>query len=365
MRRLLLTAAVVVLSAPTAALASGETLPTETADPSPTATPTATTTPSTTPDPAAAFTVDDAQLRWGLNDESNNAAFAPGTYNFLSAGQVPDPGSGGRTIRNGRWSHTDAVAWWASRGKVRIEKRTADGRFVAATFAGLSTDASGARITSPTSGRFSGHQVVVDGGRGSVDPRAGTATVSWTGSFSVVHYSGMSYFVVSDPRLVVTRSEARLTGTLSGYASDRDDPTRWTAMPRQTVTLANLPRSQVALPARGGFTATPAYAGVRYDAPAAGIAQVRSGPHWGAFPSGFLGWLDRAGSAAYWYSSGGATDAYKTASPLAVSWSADDPVAPPSGPAQPGSTTTVPASPSAPAAPLPPPPGAGGQPPGP
>ena len=35
-----------------------------------------------------AHQVSDAQLAWGLNDESNNRAFAPGTFNFLAAGAV-------------------------------------------------------------------------------------------------------------------------------------------------------------------------------------------------------------------------------------------------------------------------------------
>ena len=40
--------------------------------------------------------LDDAVLRWGLNNESSNRAYAPRTYNFFSAGRGPRPGRGRR-----------------------------------------------------------------------------------------------------------------------------------------------------------------------------------------------------------------------------------------------------------------------------
>ena len=65
--------------------------------------------------------VDDAVLTWGLNDESNNKAFAPGTFNFMSAGAVPDPGRGGQSIvAPGVWRGTATRAWRAATSSKRL-----------------------------------------------------------------------------------------------------------------------------------------------------------------------------------------------------------------------------------------------------
>lgn len=339
LRRTLAAALLTALALPSVVLVSTATA-TETPTESPTETPTESGTPavtgsssaipSATPTTTGPFTVDDAQLRWGVNDESNNAAFAPGTFNFFSAGELSDPGAGGQTLTNGgaSWSNGKPADWSAASGEVRLEKRRTDGSYAPATFAGVSTDAAGTRLT--TSGStFSDHQVVIDGGTGTVDPTAGTAAVSWKGTFTVLYYSGMTFYTVSDPQLVVTATTAQLTGTLGGYASDMVDQTKWVKVPGQQVVLADLPRDGLQLPSAGGFSATPAYLGVRYDAPADGVAQVRTGSSWGAFPTTFLQAMQRLGSGAYWYSSGGSADAHKVPLPLTVSYSAGDPIAVP------------------------------------
>jgi hypothetical protein len=325
--------------------------------PTPSPTPTATPTPTPSEDPTGGpFTVDDAQLRWGLNDESNNAAFAPGTFNFFSAGEVGDPGAGGQRLplRGGgaTWSNGKPARWSARAGEVRIEKRQPDGSYAAATFDGTSTDVSGNRLTTG-GGSFSDHQVVIDGGTGTVDPAGGRATVSWKGTFTVLYYSGMTFFMVSDPQLVVTPTTARLSGTLSGYASDMDDTSTWVEVPGRQVVLADLPRSGLRLPTTGGITSTPSYLRVRHDAPADGVTQVRTGPTWGAFPASFLTAMHRLGSAAYWYSSGGSADAHKVPLPLTVSYSAGSPVTVPLAPEPTDEQTAPPPQPSAPVAPVP------------
>jgi hypothetical protein len=260
---------------------------------------------------AEPFSVTGAQLRWGVNNESNNRAFAPGTYNFFSAGIVPDPGKGGTTLPEASWKAED--------GNVRIEKQKSDGTWATATWAGLGTTTAGAAIPSPTSGQFSNHQVVLSNGTGSVDPTTGTATISWDGDFTVLYYSGMSYFTVSDPVLVVTADKAQLTATAGGFASSMEDQSQWNPLPPTPVVLADLPRAEVDLAAADGFASTPAYLGVAWTPPADEPAQV--GGQWkGAFPASFLGFLSGAGTAGYWYSTGGATDAYKPALPLTVSW---------------------------------------------
>ena len=269
------------------------------------------------------FEVTGAQLRWGINNESNNRAFAPGTYNFFSAGIVPDPGRGGTTLPQGSWRAVD--------GTVRIEKQQPDGSWATATWAGLSTTPQGKTIASPTSGEFSNHQVVLDAGTGTVDPATGFATVGWKGSFTVLFYSGMSYFTVTDPTLAVTPERAQLTATLGGFASDMDDQTLWNPLPPTQVVLADLPRDQVDLASADGFASTPAYLGIGWQPPADEAAQV-GGPWKGAFPATFLDHVASAGTAGYWYSTGGATDAFKPPLPLTVSW-AGAAVATPTAPA--------------------------------
>ncbi|WP_193612102.1 hypothetical protein [Nocardioides lijunqiniae] len=330
---------------------------TPTDDPTPTPTPTA-PTPTPTDDPTSGpFTVDDAQLRWGVNDESNNAAFAPGTFNFFSAGEVRDPGAGGQRLplRSGgaTWSNGKPARWSARAGEVRIEKRRPDGSYALAAFDGTSTDVAGSRLTTG-GGSFSDHQVVIDGGTGTVDPAAGRATVSWKGTFTVLYYSGMTFFTVSDPQLVVTPTTARLSGTLGGYASDMNDTSTWVKVPGRRVVLADLPRAGLRLPTTGGITGTPSYLRVRHDAPSAGVTQVRTGPSWGAFPASFLTAMHRLGSAAYWYSSGGSADAHKVPLPLTVSYSAGSPVTAPVDPQPTAEPTAEPTQPSAPVAPAPP-----------
>lgn len=306
------------------------------------------------------FAVDDAVFRWGINDESNNRAFAPGTYNFLSAGVTPDPGKGGQTIVNRKWRGTNKTAWRASRGNVAIEKVTPDGT-KRATWAGLSVGPGGEQMPSPTSGIFSHHQVVISGGAGTINPEAGTARIEWKGSFSVLFYSGMTFYAVTDPTLVVTPTSARITATAAGYASSMEDLSKWGKVPARTVTLARLDAVDLTEPL--GFTAQARYRKQTYDAPAKGVPQESTGPHWGAFPNSLLGFLEEVGMAAYWYSSGGQTDAYKIPHPVTVSWDSTSPIPP--DPPDPG---TIPApTPSNPVAPPPPPPPAvpGVQPPAP
>jgi hypothetical protein len=321
--------------------------PTQTPTDTPTATPVPTATPTAEPTPDGAFSVDDAVLRWGINDEVGNRAFAPGTHNFLSAGVVPDPGGGGKTIVDRRWRGTDVTAWRARSGAVTIEKVTTGGPQVA-TWAGLTTGPDGSPITSPTSGIVSNHQVVVSGGSGTVDPDAGTARISWRGSFSVVFYSGMTFFTVTDPTLVVGNGTARLTATARGYASDMNDPSKWQPIAPVTVTLAELAAPDLA--SARGFTSAARYLKVRYSPPAGGTSQVRTGTHWGAFPASLLGFLEKVGMAPYWYSSGGATDAFKVAAPLTVSWDATTPI----GPEVPDETVRPSTTPSTSVAPAPP-----------
>lgn len=296
-----------------------------TPDPSPTVPPAPSPSPSTDPTPTpeptpevptGAFMVSDAQVRWGVNDESNNKAFAPGTYNFFSAGKIANPGRGNVALPESGWRQAD--------GHVTIEKFL-NGAWTPATYRGLSRDSSDALMTT-TNGPFSNHEVVISGGKGTVDPTKGNATIQWMGSFTVLYYSGYSFFYVTDPKLTVTGGTGTLTGTLSGYSSSMEDLEKWEAVPPVTnVVLADL--GAVDLAKDLGFSATPAYVGV--NAPA-GAGQAPKTPensrYWGSFPQSFVNYQTTSGTGAYWYSSGGAADAHKVAKPVTISYAAGAPV---------------------------------------
>lgn len=280
--------------------------PTEPATTEPATTEPATTEPTTE-------TLTDAVLRWGVNDESNTAAYNPGTFNFLVAGKIPDPGQGGQQVPESQWQQRS--------GNVEVEKWDAGAStWTDATWAGLRTDSTGAALRIGTS---SNHQLVFGKGTGTLDRAAGTARIAWQGSATVVFYSGLSFFYLSDPVLEVADGRGTVTATLSGFGSAQDDPTRWVAVPPAVVTIATLP--QVSLGA-DGFSVDPAYRGVGVDL-AAG-AQVRTGQHWGAFPQAWVAFMEPLGTAAFWYSSGGAADPNKIAAALSVAFDARRAVVP-------------------------------------
>lgn len=266
--------------------------------------------------------VRDAVLRWGVSDESNNAAHEPGSHNFFSAGAVVPPL--GLHLRESQWRAAD--------GDVAVEKWDGS-RWRPATWTGLRTTSGGVPITDPSAGTFSNHQVVLSGGTGELDRTAGTASIAWRGSFTVVYYAGRSFFQVADPALEVRGGRGTLTGTVSGYASSREDPTvREPVAPRRVV-LADL--GAVDLAAGSGFTARPAYDGVRVQ----GTSQRTDVPHAGSFPQSFVDYMERLGTGAFWYSSGSATDPFKRALPVTVSYDASTPVVVPVPPTAP--TTPV------------------------
>lgn len=248
--------------------------------------------------------VDGVALRWGLNNESSNRAFAPRTYNFFSAGKVPDPGKGGTTLPR--------TGWHQKSGDVAIEKWSGSA-WKPATWAGLTTDSSGADLGSPTAGTFSNHRFVFAEGVGTADLAAGTAHVAWDGDVTVLYYSGMSFFTISDPVLDVADGRGTLTATVSGYASSVDNPDSWEPVAAAQVTLADLPEVSLG---ESGLTTTPAYLGVAVT----GVGQAAGGADFGSFPQTFLDYMQRLGTAAFWLSSGASTDPFKVPLPLTVAF---------------------------------------------
>ncbi|WP_431803620.1 hypothetical protein [Microbacterium sp. bgisy203] len=289
-----------------------------------------------------------AQLRWALNAESGGGAFAPGTCNFLSAGIAGDSG-GPNSWTEGQ---TDAgiPLYRTQDGAVRIEKPTASGEWTVASTANRCLDAQGRRVTTATAST-SGNQVVIDRGVGTV--RDGALQLRWSGSFTIVYYSGMTYWSVSDPVLTLdARGDGRLTGTASGHGADMDDHSKWEKLPSREIVLAEIRGAESG--AAAGFAVTPAYLGVRIDT-RAGTPQVTSGPSWGAFPQSFVDFQQQTGQHSYWYSSGGAADAKKVAAPVYISFDAAAPVTvPPPSSGEAAPATAAPSNPiRMPAAPSP------------
>lgn len=256
------------------------------------------------------ITIETGVLRWGFSNEANNRAFAPNTYNFFSAGKVPDPGSGGKTLKQADWRQVS--------GNVSIEKLVGS-VWKAATWTGLSTDSNGAALPAPAVGRFSNHQVVFGTGAGTVDREAGTAHIAWTGEVTVLAYSGMSFFYVANPVLDVSDGKGTLKATVSGFGSSQADPDAWVPIAPREVTLADLPEVELG---EDGFTALPSYAGVTVS----GVGQSPSGTPFGSFPQSFVSFMNELGTAGFWLSTGGSTDPWKPALPLTVSYDADQQV---------------------------------------
>ncbi|MDT9592735.1 hypothetical protein RDV89_06635 [Nocardioides zeae] len=306
---------------------AGETAPTEepTAAPTeepteePTAGPTQTPTeqpaeePEPTDEPGGAVQVDDAVFRWGMNAESSKPTFFG--HNFFAAGIVEL--AAGRQVQQRDWRAQD--------GDVTVERAAGTGWETA---------------TWPAGQAWPGgpQQVRLGGGTGEVDVAAGTATIAWEGDYSVLYYTGLSVFHVSDPVLSVEGGRGQVRATVTGYEGSQDDPDQRGDQVSGEVVIADLPRVELS---EAGFSATPSYAGVRVEG--LSTPQVRDAG-FGAFPQGFVSLLDPMGIAAFWYTTGSSVDQDKPASPLAVSFDASRPVVvPPSPvPTQPGDGGDVP-----------------------
>ncbi|WP_418058134.1 Ig-like domain repeat protein [Pimelobacter simplex] len=271
---------------------------------------------------ATGVLVENATLRWGVSNESNNAGFAPGTWNLFSAGKLGDPTVGGVTLKTAdqgaTWSNNKPAGWTNHAGNVTVEDLQAGGGYAPTTFDGTRQNSAGASTAPASSNVFAETQLVFRNGTGRVDAAANTASVQWDGDATVVYYSGMTFFYVSDPELTVNADgSGEVTATLDGYGTDMEDQTKWVDLPATEVTLATL--TGVAVEDLG-LTTTPAYRGVEYTAPAGATAQVRTGADWGSFPQSFVDFVQTTGGGPYWYSSGGAADAKKPTLPLDISW---------------------------------------------
>ncbi|WP_156044146.1 HtaA domain-containing protein [Cellulomonas sp. HZM] len=274
------------------------------------------------------LTVKDAELRWGLTREASSGSYAFGCH-FLSAGVAGDTGS------SRAWTAADGF-YRSTSGSVRIQKPDSAGRPTLATWATRCLDRDGKAVTASTTSPSTESEVVVDGGTGTVDQRKGTARIAWRGSFTVAFYGGLTYWSATDPVLTVKGGVGTLTATASGYGADREDASSWQPLEEREVKLATFEHVDLG---STGIVETPDYVGVRVDTGSA-TPQARrtaaNSDYWGAFPQDFVDLQVETGQSAYWYTSGGERDRFKTPLPVYVSYDASQSVAPPTTDPEPG-----------------------------
>jgi hypothetical protein len=255
---------------------------------------------------AASQEVDDVTFSWTLNYMVGADSYFSGLCNFMSAGKAGNVGNGQG------WDSPDGV-YFNEVGNVTLEKPTADGGWEKPTWDTKCLKANGQDVGKV--GGTTGTRVKFSGGEGTVDAATGKADIAWDGSFTVTLYQGMTYWSATDPRLVVKEDgTGTLSATISGYASDRDDPDIWAELAPRNVALANF--TNVIVGARG-ITATPDYRGVEVETGAK--PQVREGKDWGSFPQSFIDFQQLTGQSSYWYSSN-SNDWAKVATPAYFTW---------------------------------------------
>ncbi len=281
--------------------ATGE--PTDDTPGEPTGEPTEEPSESMSPVPADGVEVDDAVFRWGINNQSNARSHNPGAYNFFSAG-IANPGRGGVHLLEKHWS--------AKAGNVVIQKWMGNRRgWKRSVWQDWRTAADGSRTGMDSN--FSLHNVVINGGTGTVDRVTRTAEIRWKGTFTVVYYSGNAIFTVTDPVLRVTDGVGEVTAVLGGWASERDQMSQWEPVASVRATIATLPKVKFG---KDGVTSMPAYEGLN----ARGFSDQVTNGVWGAFPQSMLDFLGPLDIAQFWYSTGLSTDHTKVPLPITVSY---------------------------------------------
>jgi hypothetical protein len=248
-----------------------------------------TVAPATTIPPGG-LSLDGVSLDWSGSDELQR--MAPNMQpNFLSAG-VSDGGE---------------PTYSAAAANARVLHVAGDGTETAASWATRSAQV-GAAVD---------QLVRLTDGHAEIE-QDGSATVIWPGAFTVNFYGGMVPFTLSRPELTVDADGAgTLRADLSGYGASMADPgDRHPVAPVEDVVVATFDDAEID-PA-GVVTFESDYAGVETEAPTGFAAQDRVSAGWGAWPQPFVDFHAETGLAPYWYSSGGAFDAHKAASPFSV-----------------------------------------------
>lgn len=147
----------------------------------------------------------------------------------------------------------------------------------------------------------------------------GGGTIRWNATWSINFYGGLVPFTITNPVLTWdAHGTGTLTGDLSGWGSSMDNPdVKFPLEPALGATIATF--SNATIDQSGTFSATPDYAGVEVTTTDDASPQLRTGDGWGSWPQSFVDFQFKTGLSSYWYSSGGAADAWKAPSPLTVS----------------------------------------------
>jgi len=233
-----------------------------------------------------------ATLSWIFNQELNTGAF-DGSCNHVSAGRTDG----------------SAAQYRGTDGDVTVEKLDATSTYRTITdWAARCRDAGGTAVTAGGTRRL-GLRIRLTGGEGTRDTSTGATTVEWRGTFSANIYDELVPLWFSDPRLTVSPTgDTILTATIAGFASSLENPEIRSELPaRPDVVIAR--SSGVQTDGEAGFAVVPMYLGVTYDS--ADTPQSRTSPSWGAWPAELVRTMERSGTAAYWYSTGGASDTRK------------------------------------------------------
>ena len=228
------------------------------------------------------------------------------------------PPFGGANHLSAGVSDGSEASYQAEAGNVRIVHTTADGARTPASYATRAAFVG-------TGGK---QLLTLTGGTATVKPD-GSAVVTWQGAFSINMYGGLVPFTITNPTLTVTPDgTGTLTGDMSGYAGDMQNPTVKTPIdPVTGVTIATF--TGVKLDTLNPFTVAPEYAGVRVDLPAEATPQLQTGEHWGSWPQGFVDFQVKTGLSSYWYSSGSSFDPKKAPNPFTIDFTKAEVVTPP------------------------------------
>ncbi|MBW3087642.1 fibronectin type III domain-containing protein [Bifidobacterium sp. 82T24] len=268
---------------------------------------------------AGGTTYKNVTLRWGINDETNSAAYYGGC-NFISAGKAGNTGS------SKTWTSS---FYRAKDGNVTIEKPDSSGKWVTASWNSrcLTRDGDSVKMAKRVDGRSinTESQVVLSKGSGTVQAD-GSVEISWTGSFTVAYYGGMTYWSVTDPKLTLDASgNGAITATASGYGADMNDASKWVTLSPRTIHLADFKGVDVKSAASAhGFTKTPEYLGVAVKASGDHGGQAAkdsaNAAYWGSFPQSFVDFQLETGQSAYWYTANSQRDYAKPTLPLSVQY---------------------------------------------
>ncbi|MDF2444360.1 MAG: hypothetical protein JWR01_2563, partial [Subtercola sp.] len=250
---------------------------------------TATTSASAAPSQG---TIDNASFTWGLSGEAGGGAFFGGC-NFLSAGTAGNTGS------SRLWTEADGF-YAQSAGNVSIAKPTTAGTLTPTSWATKCQTPAGTAVSAGSTTSLTGNVVQFGGGTGTV-AADGSSSISWTGSFTVAFYGGMTYWSATNPTLTLDAAgNGQLKATASGYGTSMEDQSQWVPIAGQQIVLADIAGASAT---DTGFSTTPSYLGVAVTT--SGTPQSTTAASWGSFPQSYIDFQNLTGQSSYWYSSGG------------------------------------------------------------